>query len=134
MQHVGNRVISNRLIGHGDQTPIPFPRRGRGPAASRSTRLGGRGAVALAPHMAAQAGDPAEHGRQRRRDHRRGPAVDRDVNGLPCGRVQHGVTGQLGGSPPQHGQVLNPPGDDQVQGLWQRLANYTHIERYPIEQ
>ncbi len=62
--------------------------------------LGARRAVALAAQVAAEAGDPAEHGRQRRRDHRRGPVVDRDINGSPFSGVQDGVAGQLGGSPP----------------------------------
>jgi hypothetical protein len=34
--------ISNWLIGYGDQTPIAYPKRGRVPAASRSTGPGGR--------------------------------------------------------------------------------------------
>ena len=45
-------------------------------------------AVALAAQMAAEAGDPTEHGRQRGRDDRRGLVVDGDVDGLPFGRVQ----------------------------------------------
>ncbi len=78
--------------------------------------LGAGRAVALAAQMAAETGDPTEHGRQRWRDDRRGLVVDGDVDGLPFGRIQDRVAGQLGGGPPQHGQVLNSPGDDQVHG------------------
>ena len=78
--------------------------------------LGTGRTIGFTTQVAAEASDPAEHGRQRRRDHRRGPAVNGDIDRLPFGGVQDGVAGQLGGGPPQHGQGLNPPGDDQVQG------------------
>lgn len=78
--------------------------------------LGAWGTVAFAPQMAAEAGDPTEHGRQRWRGGRRGLPMNRDVNGPPFGRIQDGIAGRLGGCPPQHRQVLNPPSDDQVQG------------------
>lgn len=79
-------------------------------------RLGTRRAIALAAPMAPQAGDPAEHRGQRGWRDRRGPAMNRDIDRLPFGRVQDGVAGQLGGGPTQHGQVLNPPSDDEIQG------------------
>ncbi len=50
--------------------------------------------------------------------------VDRDINGPPFGWVQDGIAGQIGGGPPQHGQVLNPPGDDDQghgQGRFQAI-------------
>ena len=62
--------------------------------------LGAGRAVALAAQMAAEAGDPTEHGWQRWRDDWRGLAMDGDVDGPPFGRVQHGVAGQLGGVRP----------------------------------
>ena len=70
----------------------------------------------LAAQVTAQAGDPSEHDGQRWGLERGRRVVDGDVDGLPFGGVQHGVTEQLGGGPPQHGQILNPPGDDQAQG------------------
>ena len=78
-------------------------------------------AIALAAQVAAEAGDPTEHGRQRWRDDWRGLAGDGDVDGPPFGRVQHGVAGQLGGGPPQQSPVRDPPSDDEVQGQ-SRLA------------
>ena len=87
--------------------------------------LGAGRAVALAAQMAAETGDPTEHGRERRRDHRPGSAVNGDVDRLPFGRIQDGIAGQLGGGPPQQGQGLNPSGDDQVQsqGRFQPLPS-----------
>ena len=78
--------------------------------------LGTGRTIGFTTQMAAEAGNPAEHGRQRRRDHWRGPAVNGDIDRLPFSRIQDGIAGQLGGGPPQQGQGLNPPGDDQVHG------------------
>lgn len=78
--------------------------------------LGTGWSIAFAPQMTAQAGDPAEHGRQRRREGWWRVAVNRDVNRPPFGRIQDHIARQVGGGPPQRGQVLNPPSDDQVQG------------------
>ncbi|HYQ91407.1 MAG TPA: hypothetical protein VES89_04855, partial [Candidatus Competibacteraceae bacterium] len=41
--------------------------------------------IVLAPQVTAQAGNPTEHDGQRRRRHRRRPAVNGDVDGLPFG-------------------------------------------------
>ena len=73
--------------------------------------LGAGWSITLAAQMAAQAGDPAEYGRQRGRSDRRGPTVNRDVDSPPFGRVQRGIAGQLGGGPPQQSQVLDPPSE-----------------------
>lgn len=70
----------------------------------------------LAPQVTAQSGDPTEHDGQRWRSHRWWPVVNRHVDSLPFGRVQDRITWQVGGGPPQQGQLLNPPRDDQIQG------------------
>ena len=87
--------------------------------------------IVLAPQVAAQSGDPTEHDGQRRRGHRRWPVVNRDVDGLPFGRVQDRIARQVGGGPPQQGQVLNPPGDDQIQsqGRFQPLQG-AQLQRF----
>ena len=60
--------------------------------------LGAGRVVARAAQEATEASNPAEHGGQRRWRDRRGPPLNRDVNGLPFSRVQDRITRQVGGN------------------------------------
>ena len=62
--------------------------------------LGTGRTIGFTTQMAAEAGNPAEHGRQRRRDHRRGPAANGDIDRLPLAGSRTASQGNSGGVRP----------------------------------
>ena len=90
----------------------------------------GRTIIGFTTQMAAEAGQSSRAWPATAAGSPAGPAANGDIDRLPFSRVQDGIAGQPGG-PPQQGQGLNPPGDDQYTARPVPVAPGCSVARLP---